>query len=293
MGERIDPLRIAQAGAGQAGLTAMGLGLGSLAERVGTGLVKSAIGKPAKALAKKIAKRGLEGTERTIIRRKLANEEMADLAVKESNRRLKSVLSKAEKAGVEFDPGDVARSVFDKIESQRRYKIGSEDKKKLLDMTEEFLKDHPNPMSPESLNELKQRFGDLVYKGKVDPQARYSLTTEFNDAIRSVAKQYLEGRRPLAGASERRILSATKGVNEETEALGRAREALGEMGTHGPLRPAGAYGGGLNLPVLSAIGIPRSWALRGGLLAGGPGRQTATLSPRVLEALYNQATLEE
>jgi hypothetical protein len=293
MGRRPDLGKIGQAGAGQAALTAVGMGLGSAAGRIGTGLVKAAIGRPAKNVAKKVAKRGLEAAEKTIVRRKLANEEMAETAIKESDRILNQTLTRAKNAGVQFDPGDIARSVFDKIEQSRRYKIGAEDKKKLSQMTEEFLADHPDMLDPQALQALKQRFGDLVFKGKADPQARYSLTTEFNDAIRAAAKQALEGRRALAGSAEARVLKPVQGINRETEALMRARDALGDMGTRPALRPFGAMGGGLNVPFVGgSVRVPRELALRAGL-ASAQSAPLARMSPRLLEALYQQSTLEE
>lgn len=226
----------------------------------------------------------LATTAETLLERKIPASRIAlREARRASGKELHQLLKGAKEAGVTFDPGEFARGAIDVMEDVGGYPLGREARKKAFELTEKFLGDHPDVLDPVALKSLKQEFQKLAqraYAAEKKGGGLVGLEDRFNDAIAKQARKALES---IAGVARR---------EQATQSLVRAERGVQEAGLRGPLRPFGAFGGGMNLPVLSAFGVPREAISRAALLAASPAASsTLRTIPRLLDVLIREGLI--
>lgn len=235
--------------------------------------------------------------------RDVLGSEKAIAAAQVSGKELNRLLDQAEKAGAKILPDDIAEPLIALYDDITHQPLSAGDKKSIMQMTKQFLKEHPGPMTPKAVKLLKQRAQQLalpiIKNRQVRPgtNARDAIEGRFNDAIATGARRALENMQtPMPGAAASRTFGQAIGGREGitsnlldlADATRRAEGATSRVtfSPFGPLRLFGATTPAIRLsrPTVSQLALGASHP---GVLQGV--RQT----PRSIEALLNMLLMDK
>jgi hypothetical protein len=232
--------------------------------------------------------------------------EIAIEAAQASGKKLSTLLDAAGKAGARIEPSDIAKPVVDLMNEIFEQPLSRQELGGVVDMMEQFIKEHPGPMTPAAVKMLKRRAQQLaeplIKRRKIRPgtNPRDALKARFDDAIATGAKRALEriptpmpggAGFPRQGQSFGRAIGRrereTSRILDMAEGINRAEKATSGVTFQpfGPFRPAGTLTPNLRLSRRNvsrlALGADDPRALMGGA------RQT----PRLLDMLIEDYLL--
>lgn len=222
---------------------------------------------------------------------------------------LRSLLSKANAAGVRYDPANVAEPVQALIRDIQQEPLFRGRERQVRAMLREFIDSHPGALTPEAVKALKQRAQALaasIYraeeKGNVVP-ARQALEARFNKAIATGARKELTTAPKVGGPGQAVYDEIAEGIGKteaETQKLIGATRAVSqaEMRRLPLWAEAASAGGGVvgglllgeteGLPENIKRGVLTYLAIRGVSSPRAISRVGLTLTKPQLLALYRQ-----
>jgi len=222
--------------------------------------------------------------------------QMATDRAKESGAELGKLLSQAEGAGVRLTALDVTDDVVRLMDDIGDQPLSSVDRRSVMEMLRQFAKDHPGPLTPQQVKDLKRAAQQLaepiIKKRKIRPgtDPRAALEARFNDAIATGARRALEniptrmkGGRQTFGEA---IAARERNTSELLELADQMRRAEAStsgvrVSPFGPFRPVGA--------MTPDIRLSRPFAANVALGITHPAAREATRqAPRISEELLEQ-----
>lgn len=279
-------------GAGEYG---MGLGLERGAGAIGGPLIEKALG--ASKRLRRAYPKVLEAARRERIPLRGPGKPQASA---EAGRRMfasvakhDEILKAAEAAGVRIHAEDIADPVMHMLDTMTDQPLASGDRKKVQEMLLQFIQDHPGPMTPQTVNKMKQLArqqigGILKRSGTPQPGANAAdaLTARFNDAIGQGAQRALERMGGPAGGYGPQVA----GQNATTADLMGLRDALHEAELAGGkmnFNPFGEVFPFGHATPYARLSRPQASQL-GHALTGPRTRLALMNSPRMLDELARQ-----
>lgn len=170
---------------------------------------------------------------------------------KVSGKHLNRLLKEADAAGIQISADEIARPILELIDDIAKQPRSTADTKAVIKMLDEFMTEHPGPMTPSAVKILKRKAQEMalpiIKRRKVRPgisDPLQALSGRFDDAIATGAKRALENMkaptvRPRLGMSPGRMGEVAEGAGSPAEqgALGAYRDDLARAG---PPRDFGA-----------------------------------------------------
>ena len=180
----------------------LGHGVGKVALGGGRALMENAIRTPIGM------QRGFPNVVDTAIRERVpvgprmfgakkGSEIAGDLLIEESVA-VKALLDKATAGGTNFASAKVAQPVVDLFREIGKESLTKKQEKRLTKMIEGFLEDHPGPLSPRAVQDLKQSaqaFAEGIYKARAagtHVPARSALRARFEEKLAEGARKAME-----------------------------------------------------------------------------------------------------
>lgn len=219
---------------------------------------------------------------------------MAVAARKASAQDLTQKLIAAGQQGQRFDPAAVTQKpIQDLLDELAKNPVGDADEQKIVDLTAEFLRRHPGPVTPEQLKGLKQAaqaIASPIYKAVARGEAvgtEQAIKAKFNSAVATGSKDALE---TIPGVAENEartqgLIGAAKGIKRaELRRLSGTAEAL--SGVSGVLAGVLSPRGDLPSDVRNAA---VTWLVTRGLMSPrSTSRAALALTQPQLKALFAQ-----
>lgn len=231
--------------------------------------------------------------------------QQAGSAMGEAAGAVRALLTKAEQAGTTFPASDVAQPVLSLVDDIAKQPLAQADQRRLSRMLSQFLDEHPGPLTPNAVKDLKQR-AQAIAKPIFSAQqkgfpvsADQPLTARFNQAIAKGAKNTLEtipgvaqgekrtqdligAQRALKQAEGRRLPLAVEGISAS------AATVAGLLGPDSSLDSKVKNGVTAYL-VARGLGSPRTLSRAGIALTTRQMTGLARQFPRFAEAVIAQS----